>query len=439
VRDSASIFGGQVAMTLIGVVTGIITARWLGPHDRGLFQLLTLLPVTLSNFAKLGIPQANVYFMRRRGASPTDVATNSVWLAFVLGAILVAICWFGREWLLTRVLEGTPTGLLLPVLAVVPFTLLQAFFLGVAQAQERFREYNIQQVVPNVLALVGMVVSLVVLKQGLVGAVLVQMAILVFVSGWLAVRVHRRVRLRFAPAPALAGQMMSFGSKSYVQTLAATLHLRIDQYMIAYFLDPTQVGLYAIAVNLTNLLLKIPDATGTVLFPRLAGAEEAEAHRQTMRVCRHTLFLTAAGALAFLVGGPIAIPLLFGDRYRGAIQPLLLLLPAVLMLALYLILSRYFTSRGRQQVNMIAAGVGLALNVGLNWLFIPRLGIGGAACSSFCSYGIAAGILLVAFVRESGHTVKDTIVVQRAELEAMGRAAMRGPRALAGAGGGRGL
>ena len=37
-------------------------------------------------------------------------------------------------------------------------------------------------------------------------------------------------------------------------------------------LDPAQVGLYAVAVNLTNLLLKVPEATGTVLYPRLAAA-----------------------------------------------------------------------------------------------------------------------------------------------------------------------
>ena len=47
-----------------------------------------------------------------------------------------------------------------------------------------------------------------------------------------------------------ARPMLAFGGKSYVQTLAATLHMRIDQYMIAYFLSPTDVGIYAIAVNL---------------------------------------------------------------------------------------------------------------------------------------------------------------------------------------------
>src|SRR5262249_27368607 len=69
----------------------------------------------------------------------------------------------------------------------------------------------------------------------------------------------------------LARGMLAFGSKSYVQTLAATLHLRIDQYICAYFLSPAEVGLYAIAVNFGSLLLKIPEATGTVMFPRLPG------------------------------------------------------------------------------------------------------------------------------------------------------------------------
>jgi O-antigen/teichoic acid export membrane protein len=77
VKDALRVLGGQVAMTGIGVITGIITARWLGPHDRGLFQLLTLLPTTLSNFGKLGIPQASVYFMRRKNASASSASIDS--------------------------------------------------------------------------------------------------------------------------------------------------------------------------------------------------------------------------------------------------------------------------------------------------------------------------------------------------------------------------
>ena len=425
VRDSLGVFGAQVLVAVLGVGTGVITARMLGPTDRGLFQLLILLPTTLANFVKLGIPQANVYFMRRRGAPPSAVASNSLWLAVVLGGLLAAVCYVGRDWLLTKFLKGAAPVTLLPALALVPFALLQAYFMGVLQAQERFREYNLQQVAPTLVSLVGMVVALLWLRTGLLGAVLAQMASVVFVNVWLAVRVHRVAPLGLRWDRELAKGMMSFGGKSYLQTLASTLHFRIDQYMIAAILDPEQVGYYAIAVNLTNLLLRIPDATGTVLFPRLAAAGERDAHKATTQVCRATLFVTVAvGVLYALFGWP-AIRLLYGAAYMDAFLPLLIMLPGVVSISLYLILTRNFTSRNRQQVNLTAAFVALAINVGSNLVLIPRYGIAGAAASTAISYSVAALILLVTFVRESGHTVGETVVARRADLEVLARLAGR--------------
>jgi O-antigen/teichoic acid export membrane protein len=301
VKDALRVLGGQVAMTGIGVVTSVITARWLGPHDRGLFQLLVLLPTTLSNFVKLGVPQASVYYMRRKGASASAVASNSVWLAFVMGTLLALGCWVWRDWLLAKILKDSPEELIVPTLVLVPFALLQFYLLGVAQAQERFHEYNIRQIVPNLLALVGMFVVLVVLHMGLVGAVLTQTAIVIFMSVWLTVRVHREAPLQLRVDGELMKGMLGFGSKSYVQTLAATLHGRLDQYLIAYLLTPGDVAYYAIGMNLASLLLKISDATGTVLFPRLAAADREEADLATMRVCRHTLFLTMLGVVGLAV------------------------------------------------------------------------------------------------------------------------------------------
>jgi len=403
-------------MTVIGVGTGMITARALGPHDRGLFQMLVLLPTMLSNFAKLGIPQAAVYSMRRRGADASTVVSNALWFAVVLGLLMALVCYAGREWLLARVIKGAPESALIPMLLLLPFVLMQVYLLGIVQAMERFREYNFQQVVPNVLALVGMAVVLLWLHGGLLGAVLTQAAIVVFVTVWLAVRVHRLAPIRWRYDPALGREMLAFGGKSYVQTLAATLHLRIDQYMIGYLLDPTQVGLYAVAVNLTNLLLRVPDALGTVLFPRLAGASEERAHAATAQVSRLTIALVVAGCIGFLVFGPFAIPLLFGARFRGAIAPMLVLLPGIVMMSLYLILSRNFTSRNRQQINIVAAALALGINIGSNLWLIPHYGIVGAAASSCLSYGVAALVLLVAFLRESGVSLPAVVWLGPAEI-----------------------
>jgi len=432
VRDSASVLATQVGVTALGVATSVITARMLGPHDRGLFQLLVLLPTTLANFVKLGIPQANVYFMRRENASAADVAANSIWLALVLGGGLAVVAYAGRDWMLAPFLREAPPATVLAVLALVPCVLLQTFFSGVLQAEQRFREFNVQQLLPAVLALLGMPVALVWLRMGLVGAIVTQTAIAIVVTIWLAARVHRTAHFGLGWNAPLARGMLAFGGKSYLQTLASTIHFRVDQYMIAMFLDPTQVGLYAVAVNLTNLLLKVPDATGTVLYPRIAGAGDRDMHAQTSVVCRHTLFVMAVGALAYAIFGPFALRLLYGKAYVGAIRPMLLMLPGIVMISLYLLLTRNFTSRNRQQVNIVSAAAALVINVGMNAVVIPRWGIAGAAISTAVSYSVAALILLVMFVRESGYTVADTILVRRTELDGYVRRA-RGRLAGAGA------
>jgi O-antigen/teichoic acid export membrane protein len=424
-QDVMRVLGGQVAMTAMGVVTGIITARWLGPTDRGLFNLLVLLPTVLSNFVKLGIPQASVYYMRRKNVPASEVASNSLWFAITMGSALAIVCWIWRDWLLEKVLKQAPESLVAPTLILVPCVLLQFYFLGVAQAQERFKEYNIRQIVPNLLSLIGMFVVLVVLGKGLVAAVLVQTAIVIFMSIWLTIRVHREAPLTLHVNGGLLKDMLGFGAKSYVQTLAATLHLRIDQFVLSYVRSPTEVGYYGVGVTIVGLLLKISEATGTVVFPRLAASDRREAQLATARVVRHTLFLTGLGVLGLGIAGPIAIRVLYGTKFEPAIIPMLILLPGALMMSLYQLLTRSFTSDAKQEINIMAATVALILNVALNFLLDPRFGAAGAAMSNGISYGTAALILLVAFVRESGLGVRETLWIRRSDVDDLVRAARR--------------
>jgi len=424
-QDVMRVLGGQVAMTGMGVLTGIITARWLGPTDRGLFNLLVLLPTVLSNFVKLGIPQASVYYMRRKNVPASEVASNSLWFAITMGSALAIVCWFGRDWLLANVLKQAPESLVAPTLILVPCVLLQFYFLGVAQAQERFKEYNVRQIVPNLLSLVGMFVVLVVLGKGLVAAVLTQTAIVIFMSIWLTIRVHREAPLTLHVNGGLLKDMLGFGAKSYVQTLAATLHLRIDQFVLSYVRSPTEVGYYGVGVTIVGLLLKISEATGTVVFPRLAASDRREAQLATARVVRHTLFLTGLGVIGLGIAGPIAIRVLYGTRFEPAIIPMLILLPGALMMSLYQLLTRSFTSDAKQEINILAAVVALILNVVLNFLLDPRFGAAGAAMSNGISYGTAALILLVAFVRESGLSVRETLWIRRSDVDDLVRAARR--------------
>jgi Na+-driven multidrug efflux pump len=54
---------------------------------------------------------------------------------------------------------------------------------------------------------------------------------------------------------------------------------------------------------------------------------------------------------------------------------------------------------------------------------IPRFGIVGAAISSACSYTAATLVLLVCFVRESGLSASDVLVIKKSDVAAWKRLA----------------
>jgi O-antigen/teichoic acid export membrane protein len=98
------------------------------------------------------------------------------------------------------------------------------------------------------------------------------------------------------------------------------------------------------------------------------------------------------------------------------------------MMSMYVLLSRNFTSRNKQAVNIVAAYLALGGNLGLNVLLIPPLGITGAAIATAASYATAALLLLGFFLYDSGLAWHDVLIVKRSDF-AMWRRILSGLRA----------
>jgi O-antigen/teichoic acid export membrane protein len=302
------------------------------------------------------------------------------------------------------------------ILALAPVVLAYAYGMSVLRALQRFVMFNLARLMMPLLTLVAIASALFLFGGGLDGAVAgYGVGTALAVAGTLLI-VFRlappRLRLDFG----LLGETLRYGSKSYAQNLIGHLTYRLDIYLVAYFLSPREVAFYSIATSVAEVLWYIPDSVGTVLFPKLSATDGERVHHLTAEACRHTLLITLLGAGAILVAGIFGIPLLYGQNFRPAVQPFLLLVPGVAVMTLYKVLARNFSSRNRQQVSVLAASVGLLLNAGLDWLLIPRLGTAGAAIASTLGYSAAGLLLLLAFHRESGVGWLDTLWLRSTDL-----------------------
>lgn len=415
-EDVTGTFGTRMLTMVLGLVTGVITARTLGPENRGIFSLVALFPATLVTLTKFGQSQATVYFIRREKTDVSTVASNVFVFGTLMGLMLVGLVAVFADPIRASILKGVPLWSLVVVLPMIPILLVESYLYGALQATDRFRVFNTRIMAESLLTLSGMAVALWVLDLGLAGALGVVISIRVMMLAWLVKTLHDETPLRFRFDFPLARRMLRYGLKSHIQIIASHFHFKAGVYLVAYYLNPTQVAFYAIGARLAEQMMYLPQSLGLALFPRLAGSSDERIHRMTAAACRQTLLISVAAAAVMTTIGPLAISGWYGPEYAPAGVPLRYISWGIVMMSMYVLLSRDFTARDRQLVNIFAAYVALIGNVALNLVLIPKMGIEGAAIGTSVSYSIAAGILYIAFVLESGLPWYSALVINREDF-----------------------
>ena len=402
---------------VLGLVASIVIARVLGPEGTGAYALILLIPTLLVLLGNLGIGAANVYFGGSHRHPWPKLASNSLVLALVIGTALAGA--FLTLVLLVRpaFLQGAEVGPLVLAALAVPLNLLTMYFSTIVLGQKRIKEYNLVGLAQTV-SFVVLVLILLLAARGAVFAAVLAWAVSAGVAAVLAVLLVRRtVSFDLSFHPAVFNDSVRFGAKGYLGNAIQFLNYRLDMLLVALFMNVAFVGYYSISVAMAEALWYFPGAVGMVMFARTPGMRAEDANRSTPRICRNTFFLTIIGGLLLFVLGRYVITVLLGLDFLPSLRPLWILLPGVAALSIPKVLSNEMAGRGKPIVNTVAAGVSLAVNIPLNLLLIPRMGISGAALASTISYSVTAIVVLVAFLRISGNNWVDTILLKREDLQ----------------------
>jgi O-antigen/teichoic acid export membrane protein len=195
-----------------------------------------------------------------------------------------------------------------------------------------------------------------------------------------------------------------------LSNLVQLLNYRLDSYLVLILVSASAVGLYTVAVQLSEGLWFIANAIALVLLTNLTAGDEAYAQRATPLVCRGTLLVSGLVALGAAVVSPVVVPLLFGHAFEEATWPFVILLPGSVALAGTKILAAYVFSRGKPLVNGAIAFVSLAAAVTADALLIPLWEVKGAALGATLGYVISLALTALAYRRLSGGSLTEALV-----------------------------
>ena len=207
---------------------------------------------------------------------------------------------------------------------------------------------------------------------------------------------HRLGRPRWRLDRFLIRPMFSYGVKTWASAIPILLNGRLDQMLMTFFLPAEQLGLYVVAVAWSACLNPLSVAFATPTFSRLAQTEEG-AGRVAILARTFRISVLAQGLLALLAMliTPIAIKILFGNKFTPAIPAALLLLLGSLALGMNSVLGDGLRGLGLPAGQAYGEITGLIFTVIFLFLLIPMFGILGAALASVISYLSTLIVLII--------------------------------------------
>ncbi len=395
----------------VGFLRSILFCRWLDPEQLGEWDMalgFLMLAAPLSVLALSSSFRRYVEHYRQQGVLGRFlVRTTAVY--FLLGGVSVVFVYYARPWISTLVF-GTPDRVELVTLMALCLAAIIAhhYFLDLFGALRNARLLAaIQMANSLVFALVGVVLlsfwsceaSSIVIAFGISCAVCAAMGTIAVRRVWSGL-----AETAGSDAPlSLWRKILPFvGWVSLANLMGATFDV-VDRYMIIHFstFSPSealaQVGLYHSCRVVPLLLVSVVAMAGGIITPHLAHDwETGRRDRVSLRI-QMLLKLFGFGLTAVSVVILYASPLLFGVAFQGKFDGALEILPWTLAycswFALFALLQNYVWCCEKASASTAALMIGVVLNVCLNMLLLPRMGLLGAVLATASANIVALSIL----------------------------------------------
>ena len=394
-RSAAHNLVAQGGALLVVSLMSLLVARHAGPAVLGEYTLLRVLPWLTGVVFSCGVPVASAYFLGSdRKTDPRLRPTLTLLVA--AGAVLGLLVWLAAAPLLRHVLlAAVPMWLVVLSGLLVVTQLVTVWGKACCQGAADMFGSNLLIVGEELLVLPCYLLAVLIGLQGIEGVVfgmlgggllasvtaLIRLAHNGFTQGW------RR------PSAEIAGEVVRYGARGQLGNLLWLVNLRLDFLILGALAGPAVLGVYAVASKFAELMRLPATALNYVLYPRFTRASAQDAGRDANRLLPRAAAVTVAMTPVLAVASVIALPLLYGKAFSGAVLPACILLGGLAVEGAAAVASAYLCGTGRPGANSWGMGVGVIVTITLDVLLIPRHGAIGAAIASTAAYLVTTGLL----------------------------------------------
>jgi len=393
-KDVTGVFSSNVFLILAGLLVSVILSRKLGPDGFGVYSAILVLPLIVVSFAQLGIRGSSIYYIGRKQFEHADIVSGILLILAMTSVLGILVTGIG--FLLLNDESFTNLYIFL-VLMMIPFRLAMAYFGGIFIGKEQIGRSNFINWFSEFIHLIAVVVFVWLMDWQMAGALSALLVAHVFITIWALYFLHKEFGLRLHFRKEIIRSLLSMGFLFALSFVIIQLNYRIDILLLQKFSTMEEVGYYSLGVSIAEKLWQLPLAIGVVLMSRTVNTADQDAiNKTTARLVRVSFIAGLIASVALYLLSPWLLPAIWGDKFQPSVVIIQYILPGILFISIYRVLSSRLAGIGKPQVSIYVFLPALVINILLNLWWIPRYGAFGAVLATNVSYTL--GTLAYIFV-----------------------------------------
>jgi O-antigen/teichoic acid export membrane protein len=398
-KDVSISFFTTGVVQVVNIATGLLAAWWLLPEGRGELAAIILWPGLIAEMGNLGVYDALLYRAATRNATPRELFAASIALVGALSIVLIGVGLIIIPHVFANHTELVQTVAIYFLCAYLPTYFTSLFVSGLFQGTLQITTWNMLRSLVPVTYLVGICLLGLAGVTGVTEFAIAYIAGQVVAGGAAVYMAGRRGWVSWHVKPQVLRSLITYGIKVHVGEVLSSLRQRIDQAVIAYFLPPAELGLYAVALTVANAPLIIVFTLANVAFPKITQQPTPAGKLAVFgRYLRFSLAIAAGTVVALWILIPWLLPLAFGQPFAPAVPIANILLVGTLPFAAKLLFQQALKAWDRSLVVGRAEIVGLSVAVIAMSGLMPAFGLIGVAWSLVLSQ-LAAAVMMGFSVR----------------------------------------
>jgi len=396
-RHSSHYLGGRVAVMLLGFVSFPLFTRVFSVADYGTINLITNTVLLLTVVSKFGFQHAvQRYYPESAGAADPNTLRRyystlfygTAIFAVVLSLFFGASVFFGTA----RFLGITATGTLLLACALVMIRSLRSMQMNLMQMENKTRLFNGMDILQKALSIAVICALLFLWKKTVfalfLGLVAVEGVILI---QYLPVLARRNLLSPAMFDSAFLRAALRFSFPLMLAEISWVVLDSGDRFFIQHYLGAQPLGFYAaaygIAIYLQDVMMQ---PLQLALFPICMKVWNSEGKKATQEFLSRSLdqFMLAAVAVVCvaIVTSHDVIVLLASKKFQQAYTLLPFLVIGLVLSAVTIYFRPGLLIHKRASKIAAATFYASVLNIALNIVLLPRIGLVGAAIATMVSY-----------------------------------------------------